>query len=147
MQLDGVGSIALLRTRSSARALPRVKLGSRAHPHFHPVGSTPATAHQIRCPAVITGIFTQRCHAVRSQKGGMVGVFIHKILQVPCVAVSCGLHLQLRNVFFQVRHGSGRNSTRRPSFCTVATRLPVIRSAVPHGQRQVLPVASFILSG
>ncbi len=73
----------------------------------------------------------------------MVGVFIHKILQVPCSLCHAGLHFQLCNIFFQVRQEVAVNSTLRPSFCTVATRLLSSGHAVPHGQRQVLPVASF----
>ncbi len=147
MQLDGVGSIAVIAYQTSARALPRVKLGSRAASTLSPVGSTPATAHQIRCHRRDNRIFTQRCHAVRSQKGGNGGRFIHKILQVPCVAVSCRSAPPLRNVFFQVRHGRGRKLHSPSSFCTVATCLPVIRSCSAARERQVLPVASFILSG
>ena len=60
---------------------------------------------------------------------GMVGVFIHKILQVPCVAVSCRSALPALQYIFQVRHGSGRKLHPSSVFLYLLPPvLPVIRS-------------------
>ncbi len=77
MQLDGVGGIAVIAYQIVCAGIATGKAWAAGlHPHFHPVGSTPATAHQIRCHRRDN----RHIHAAMScrpapQKGGNGGRF------------------------------------------------------------------------
>ncbi len=146
MQLDGVGSIAVIAYQIVRAGIATGKASGGLHPHFHSVDSTPATAHQIRCHRRDN----RHIHAVMSCRPAPEGwewwTFSYiKSCRSPA-SLSCRSVLPAPQCIFsgQTRKRPS-NSTLRPSFCTVATCFPVIRSCSAARQRQVLPVASFIL--
>ncbi len=150
MQLDGVGGIAVIAYQIVCAGIATGKVGQTGlHPHFHSVGSTTATALQIRCHRRDNRHIRAAMSCRPAPEGWEWWAFSYiKSCRSPASLCHAGLHFQLCNIFFQVRHGSGRKL--HPSSVFLVLLPPVYLSsghAVPHGQRQVLPVASFILSG
>lgn len=118
-----------MRTRSSARALPRVKLGNRAASTLSLGGFHDRNCPQIRCHRRDNRHIRAAMSCRPAPEGWEWWAFSYiKSCRSPASLCHAGLHFQLCNIFFRSDTEVAVNSTLRPSFCTVATRLPVIRS-------------------
>ncbi len=109
MQLDGVGGIAVIAYQIACAGIATGKVGQQGCIHFHPVGSTPATAHQIRCHRRDNQHIRAAMSCRPAPEGWEWWAFSYiKSCRSPASLCHAGLHFQLCNIFFQVRHGSGR---------------------------------------
>ncbi len=126
MQLDGVGGIAVIAYQIVCAGIATGKVGQQGCIHtFTRWVPHAATAHKIRCHRRDN----RHIRAAMSCRPGPEGwewwAFSYiKSCRSPASLCHAGLHFQLCNIFFRSDTEVVVNSTLRPSFCTVATRLP-----------------------